>query len=497
MLEIPHDIIEVAVEHGVETGRLVLGSMRDGHPLVYLAGLEAAERRLAENLLALARGTHPCPPIDVPKAVEWVERRAGIQLAAAQREAVALAVRSKVMVITGGPGVGKTTLVNSLVQIFKAKGLGVVLCAPTGRAAKRLSESTGMEATTIHRLLKFDPQTADFTHDQENPLEGDVFVVDETSMVDLLLAHKTVRAIPSSAALVLVGDVDQLPPVGPGSVLRDVIESGAVPVCRLNEVFRRAAQSTIITNAHRVNRGLMPVFPAKVAEGERPADFYFVEVQEPEAGVDAVLRLVREHVPRRFGLHPLDDVQVLSPMQRGLLGARNLNLVLQAGLNPSGPGRSSVERFGWTFRVGDKVMQTANDYDKDVFNGDIARVTGIDEVEQELAVTYDGREVVYDLKELDELTLAYATTVHKSQGSEYPAVVIAIHTQHFTLLQRNLLYTAMTRGKRLVVLVGTTKAIAMAVKRTDSVRRVTTLAERLRATAAGRTFPLTGSGGDD
>ena len=227
----------------------------------------------------------------------------------------------------------------------------------------------------------------------------------------------------------------------------------------------------------------MPVFPGRVMEGETPADFYFVEAAEPEAGVDAVLRLVREHVPRRFGLHPLDDVQVLSPMQRGLLGARNLNLVLQAGLNPPGPGRPSVERFGWTFRVGDKVMQTANDYDKDVFNGDIGRVTGIDEDEQELVVTYEGRDVVYDLKELDELTLAYATTVHKSQGSEYPAVVIPIHTQHFTLLQRNLLYTAMTRGKRLVVLVGSKKAVAMAVKRTDSVRRVTTLAERLRTTA--------------
>ena len=279
----------------------------------------------------------------------------------------------------------------------------------------------------------------------------------------------------------MVGDVDQLPPVGPGSVLRDVIESGAVPVCRLTEVFRQAAQSAIVTNAHRVNRGLMPLFSQKSEEGSALSDFYFVEAHEPEVAVDAVVRLVRETIPRRFRLHPLSDIQVLSPMQRGSLGARSLNLALQAALNPSGP---SVERFGWTFRVGDKVMQTSNDYQKDVFNGDIGRITGIDEEEQELAVSFDGREVVYDLKELDELTLSYATTVHKSQGSEYPAVVIPVHTQHFPMLQRNLLYTAMTRGRRIVVLVGTKKAVAMAVKRFEVDKRVTTLRERL-ASAKG------------
>jgi exodeoxyribonuclease V alpha subunit len=487
MLGIPRDIIEAAVAHGVENGRLVEGGPdAAGEPLVYLVALDMAERRLAANLVALAAGKHPCPPVDVAKAIAWVEGKAaatgkpGITLAAAQRAAVEQAVVSKVMVITGGPGVGKTTLVNSVVQIFKAKGLKVVLCAPTGRAAKRLTETTGQPATTIHRLLAFDPTTADFKHDQDNPLEGDVFVVDETSMVDLTLAHKTVRAIPPAAALVLVGDVDQLPPVGPGSVLRDVIDSGAVPVCRLTEVFRQAAESAIIANAHRVNKGLMPVFPGKLAEGEKPADFYFVEAEEPDAGVDAILRLVRDSIPRRFGLHPLDDVQVLSPMQRGFLGARNLNLALQAALNPTGP---SVERYGWTFRVGDKVMQTVNDYDKDVFNGDIGRVAAIDTDEQELAVTFDGRDVIYDLKELDELSLSYAATVHKSQGSEYPAVVVPIHTQHYTLLQRNLLYTAMTRGKKLVVLVGTKKAVALAVKRGEEGRRVTTLARRLRDAA--------------
>ena len=477
MLEIEPPIIEAAVAHGVSEGRLVQGEDREGGPLVYLAGLDQAERKLAENLIGLSRGRHPLPQIDVEKAIGWVEGKVGFELAAAQREAIRLAVRSKVMVITGGPGVGKTTCINSIVQILRAKGLKITLCAPTGRAAKRLSETTGMEATTIHRLLEFDPKAGGFKRNRDNPLEGDVFVIDETSMLDLVLAHQTIRAIPERAGLIMVGDVDQLPPVGPGSVLRDVIESQAVPVCRLTEVFRQAAESAIITGAHRVNRGLMPMFPVKAdKEGGDLSDFYFVEAREPEVGLDAILRLVRENIPRRFGLHPLDDIQVLSPMQRGSLGARNLNLALQAALNPAGP---SVERFGWTFRVGDKVMQTSNDYQKDVFNGDIGRITDIDEEEQELVVTFDGREVIYDLKELDELTLSYATTVHKSQGSEYPAVVIPVHTQHFPMLQRNLLYTAMTRGKKLVVLVGTKKAIALAVKRFEVDKRVTTLRERL------------------
>jgi exodeoxyribonuclease V alpha subunit len=359
MLEIDPPVIEAAEAHWVSEGRLVQGEEREaageGGALVYLAGLDLAgldqaeldqaERKRAENLVALAGGKYPRPPVDVEKAIGWVEQKVGFELAAAQREAVRLAVRSKVMIVTGGPGVVKTTVVNAIVQILKAKGLAVVLCAPTGRAAKRLSETTGAEATTIQRLLEFDPKAGGFRRNRDNPLEGDVFVVDETSMLDLVLAHQTVRAIPPGAALVLVGDVDQLPPVGPGTVLRDVIESQAVPVCRLTEVFRQAARSAIIAGAHRVNRGLMPAFPQK-AEGEAGglSDFYFVEAKEPEAGLDAVLRLVSENIPRRFVLHPLDDIQVLSPMQRGSLGARSLNLAPQAALNPSGP---SVERFGW------------------------------------------------------------------------------------------------------------------------------------------------------
>ncbi|MDB5295628.1 MAG: recD2, partial [Phycisphaerales bacterium] len=344
MLEIPPDVIEAAVDHGTAEGRLVQGQVRDGEPLVYLAPLDHAERSLAENLLALSRGAHPCPPIEIDKAVAWVEGRIGSPLAAAQREALGLAVRSKVVVITGGPGVGKTTLLRAVVEVLRAKQMRLVLCAPTGRAAKRLGEATGVPATTIHRLLEFDPKTGGFKHDRDHPLDGDVFVVDETSMVDVVLAHQTVRAVPPHAALVLVGDVDQLPPVGPGSVLRDVIDSGAVPVCRLTEVFRQAAESRIVANAHRVNRGLMPVFPPPAGEGQAPADFYFVAAEEPEAAADAVLRLVRDHIPRRLGLRPLDDVQVLCPMQRGTVGARSPEPEPRpaAGPEPGRPERRAV-----------------------------------------------------------------------------------------------------------------------------------------------------------
>jgi exodeoxyribonuclease V alpha subunit len=380
------------------------------------------------------------------------------------------------MVITGGPGVGKTTLVNAIVRVLKAKKLQVVLCAPTGRAAKRMSETTGQEAKTIHRLLEFNPQHGGFKHNQENPLTGQVFIVDETSMVDLMLAHQLVRALPPEAALILVGDVDQLPSVGPGNVLRDIINAGVVPVCRLTEVFRQAAQSAIITNAHRINHGQMPVFPQGKVQDVRKADFYFFPAAEPEQVVPEIVRLVKEAIPQRFGFHPIEDIQVLTPMQRGDLGARNLNRVLQQALNPTG---AFVERFGWKFRVGDKVMQTVNDYEKDVFNGDIGRIVRIEEFEKEITIRYEDRQVVYDFNELDELLPSYAITIHKSQGSEYPVVVVPIHTQHYMMLQRNLLYTAVTRGKKLVVLVGAKKAIWIAVKRLDSTQRITTLRDRL------------------
>ena len=483
MLEIPEPIVERALDHAVAEGRLTEHPGAEAVSLVYLAALDESERRLAAELVALSRGLHPLPAIDVDRAVAWVEDKVGFKLAAAQREALALACRAKVLVVTGGPGVGKTTLVKAILKVVQAKKLRVVLAAPTGRAAKRLTETTGLEAKTIHRLLAFDPKSGEFKHDAARPLDGDCFVLDETSMLDIVLAHQTVRAVPRHAALILVGDVDQLPSVGQGSVLRDVIDSGVIPVCRLTEVFRQAEESAIIANAHRVNRGEMPLFPRPKPDAPVDTDFFLATAAEPADGVKAILRLVQERIPERFGLDPVRDVQVLTPMQRGELGARSLNLVLQQALNPEGP---AVERYGWTFRVGDKVMQTVNDYDKDVYNGDIGRIVALDAGEEELAVRFDGREVVYAFGELDELALSYAVTVHKSQGSEYEAVVVPVHTQHYALLQRNLLYTAITRGKKLVVLVGTRKAIAIAVKRGEAGRRITTLKERLREVAEGR-----------
>jgi exodeoxyribonuclease V alpha subunit len=362
-----------------------------------------------------------------------------------------------VLVITGGPGVGKTTLVNSILKILLAKTVAIALCAPTGRAAKRLSESTGLEAKTIHRLLETYPRTGTFRRNEEAQLDCGLLVVDETSMVDVPLMRALLRALPDEAALLLVGDVDQLPSVGPGQVLADIIASGAMPVVRLTEVFRQAAESRIIVNAHRVNQGLMPDLAPIDSD-----DFYFVDAADPEEGVRKMLAIVRERIPKRFGFDPIRDIQVLCPMNRGGLGARSLNIELQKELNP--PGEIRIERFGWTFCPGDKVMQVENDYDKEVYNGDLGIVSRIDMEEGELVANFDSREISYGFGELDELVLAYATTIHKSQGSEYPAVVIPLSTQHYPMLQRNLVYTAVTRGKRLVVLVGQRKALAIAVK---------------------------------
>ncbi|WP_264996364.1 SF1B family DNA helicase RecD2, partial [Kozakia baliensis] len=401
----------------------------------------------------------------------------GLALAPSQQEAVRLALHSKALVITGGPGVGKTTLVNAILKIVTAKGTDVQLCAPTGRAAKRLSESTGLEGKTIHRLLETDPATGSFKRDDINPLTCDLLVVDEASMVDVLLMRSLLRALPDSAALLIVGDVDQLPSVGPGQVLADIIGSDAVPVVRLTEVFRQAAQSRIITNAHRINEGRMPELSA-----EEGSDFYFVEAAEPEIGLRKLLAVVKDRIPARFGLDPVRDVQVLCPMNRGGLGARSLNIELQQALNP--PGELKVERFGWTYGPGDKVMQIANDYDRDVFNGDLGVIDRIDIEEGELTVSFDGREVVYGLGELDELVLAYATTIHKSQGSEYPAVVIPLVTQHYAMLARNLLYTGVTRGRKLVVLVGQKKALTIAVRNQGGKRRWSKLKEWLADSVA-------------
>ncbi len=477
ILDIPTEIVSAAIDHDLEQGRVIADHDPHGEPIIYLRALYQAETVFAEDMRRLAEGAHPCPPIDIEKAIEWVQQKVKLDLAPTQKDAVRQAARSKVMIITGGPGVGKTTIVNSILKIFRAKKLKVALCAPTGRAAKRMSETTGMTAKTIHRLLEFDPATGQFKHNADRKLSADVFVIDEASMIDISLAHQLVRAIPRRAAVIWVGDIDQLPSVGPGTVLRDLIDSGRFSVCRLTEVFRQAAASAIITNAHRVNRGELPLAPDKKEPDQAVSDFYFIHQEDPDEAAARLVRTVKESLPRRFGLDPIEHIQVITPMQRGVLGARALNQALQEALNPRG---DYVERFGYKYRIGDKVMQMVNDYQKDVFNGDIGRITALDPDERSLRVRFEHRSVEYDFQELDELSLSYAITVHKSQGSEYPFVVIPIHTQHYILLQRNLLYTAITRGKKMVILLGTPKAVSIAVKNADSGRRITMLRERLR-----------------
>jgi exodeoxyribonuclease V alpha subunit len=402
-----------------------------------------------------------------------VEKRTGLALSGSQKEAVALALRSKVTVITGGPGVGKTTLVNSLLRIVQAKKAQVLLCAPTGRAAKRLNESTGMEAKTVHRMLEFDPRTGSFKRNRGRSLKCDLVVVDEASMMDVVLMSHLLCAIPADASLWIVGDVDQIPSVGPGTVLADVIGSGMVPTVRLTEIFRQASSSRIIVNAHRINRGAMP----REGAGEEKTDFYFIPASDPEEIASKLMHVVLERIPSRFGFHPVREVQVLTPMNRGGLGARSLNAELQKRLNPRSEPR--VERFGWTFAPGDKVIQTVNDYDKEVFNGDIGTIASIDPAGNLATLEFEGRQVPYELHQLDEIALAYATTIHKSQGSEYPAVVIPLATQHYLLLERNLLYTGVTRGRELVVVIGQHRALGKAVNTARSNLRRTTLARRL------------------
>ena len=473
LLEIPASIVEQALTFELEVGEVVADTVGE-RCCIFLAGLYRAERAIADRLRPLQKGGLPWPYIDSAKAIPWVEARAGITLAESQRAALRLALLSKVLVITGGPGVGKTTLINSILKVLDAKAIEIALAAPTGRAAKRLSESTGRTAKTIHRLLDVDPRRGSFRRNQESPLRCDLLVVDETSMIDVPLMHALLQAVPERAALILVGDVDQLPSVGPGQVLADIIDSAAVPVVRLTEVFRQAAESRIIANAHRINQGQMPEWARDPA-----SDFHFVSCRDPEDGVAKIVEIVRERIPARFHLDPIRDIQVLCPMNRGGLGARALNLDLQSVLNP--PGENAIQRFGWTFGAGDKVMQVENDYDKDVYNGDLGFVRAVDPEAGEVLVEFDGREVAYGFGELDELVLAYATTIHKSQGSEYPAVVIPLTTQHYPMLRRNLLYTGVTRGRRLVVIVGQRRAIGMAVRGGQSLRRWSKLKEWLQS----------------
>ena len=475
LLDIPESIIETAIAQEI-ADEVLFPDTVESQPCVFLAPLYYAEQSIAAQIRRLKSGAATLPAFDADKAIPWVEQKLSIQLADTQKEAIRLALSSKLLVITGGPGVGKTTLVNSILTIMTVKGVKPLLCAPTGRAAKRLYESTGLEAKTIHRLLEINPINGQFKRNADYPLECDLLVADECSMIDVPLASQLLKAVATSTAMVLVGDVDQLPSVGPGQFLTDLIDSGAVPVIRLTEVFRQAATSRIVRSAHQINQGVFPSLPAR---GEA-SDFYLVSAEEPEVIARTVVNLVQTRLPRKFNVDPVRDIQVLCPMNRGITGARGINQALQEALNP--PGEDSVDKFGNRFSVGDKVMQIENNYDRDVFNGDIGFVTGMDHDEEKLAVTFDGRLVTYPFGELDELVLCYATTIHKSQGSEYPVVVIPISTQHYMMLKRNLIYTGITRGKRLVVLVGQKRALAMAIKGKQVERRWSKLKERLSTT---------------
>jgi exodeoxyribonuclease V alpha subunit len=474
LLDIEQPVIEAAIDQELAE-QIVIADTVDGIPSVFPASLYNAERSIVSQIKRLRCGKPPWLSVDTDKAIPWVEQKLAITLADSQKQAVRLALSSKVLVITGGPGVGKTTLVNSILTILRAKQVKALLCAPTGRAAKRLSESTGLEAKTIHRLLEINPVNGEFKRNEDFPLECDVLVADECSMVDVPLANQLLKAVASNTAVIFVGDVDQLPSVGPGQVLADLIDSGAVPVVRLTEVFRQAASSRIVRSAHQINQGVFPSLPDR---GEA-SDFYFVPADEPETIARTVVDLVKTRLPKKFQVDPVRDIQVLCPMNRSLTGARGLNQLLQEALNP--PGENSIEKFGYRFSVADKVMQIQNNYDKDVYNGDIGFVTHIDPDEQELTASFDGQVVTYGFGELDELVLCYATTIHKSQGSEYPVVVIPVSTQHYMMLMRNLIYTGITRGKRLVVLVGQKRALAMAVKGKQAERRWSKLAEWLRS----------------
>lgn len=470
-LEVDTPIVEEALQRLLLDAEAVEDTIT-GEPLIFLPALQTAEEGIATRILSLVASPPNYPAIDIEKAIAWCEKNTGTILALSQRAAIAEALTRRVLVITGGPGVGKTTLVNSLLAILRAKKISCLLCAPTGRAAKRLTETTGLEAKTIHRLLESQPGGG-FVRGPDRPLDCDLLVVDETSMVDVPLFSKLLRALPARAHLLLVGDVDQLPSVGPGAVLADLI--ACVPVVRLTEIFRQAASSRIIVNAHRINEGRMP------EEAPSDSDFYFVERDTPEATQNTLIQMVRERIPAKLSVDPIRDIQVLCPMNRGTLGARTLNALLQNALNPLRPGEAAVEKFGWQFRVRDKVIQTQNNYDREVFNGDIGQIADIDHAEREVLIRFDGRDVVYDFGELDEISLAYAITIHKSQGSEFPVVLMPVAMQHFLLLQRNLIYTGLTRGKKMVVILGEKKALGLAVRNGQTGTRHSGLLARMRA----------------
>lgn len=465
LLDADENPVRQAISEMLQSEDLIADAEAIYMPPFYYAEVGTANR--LNKLLDCVEGSlfNIIPDISV------ISKQTGVEYDEVQAEAIREAVSSKVMVLTGGPGTGKTTTTQGIIAVLKAMGLRILLAAPTGRAAKRMSEATGMEAKTIHRLLEYNPKDG-YKRNDDNPLEGDALIVDECSMIDLLLMNNLMKAIPAGMRLVLVGDIDQLPSVGAGNVLRDIIDSKRIPVIRLTRIFRQAQESRIVMSAHAINKGVFP----DTSNGKN-TDFFFIQQEDPEQAVDTIVKLVKERLPNAYK-RPTSDIQVLTPMQRGVVGAANLNMALQTVLNP---GQVSLNRSGYSFRQGDRVMQLRNNYDKEVFNGDLGYIERVDMEDRTLFVCFDGRTVEYDVSELDELTLAYATTIHKSQGSEYPIVVMPVLMTHYVMLQRNLIYTGITRAKKICVLVGTKKALSFAIRNLSVLKRNTKLKERLNA----------------
>ena len=480
MLEVPPGKIHNEMETLALKGEIIIdsafvepdGSGEDNRS-VYLKRYYIAEKKITDHLMRIYNARPPFGNINIEKAVKWVQSEININLADKQVLTVKTAVQSKLMIITGGPGTGKTTVIKAIIRIFVELNVKLLLAAPTGRAANRMSDATSYPAKTIHRALEYMPAQGNFRRNQDNPLDTDVIILDEASMIDTRLMNYLLEAVPDRAIVIMVGDINQLPSVGAGNVLGDIIASGKIPCVELDEIFRQSEGSNIIMNAHRVNKGLMP----EPDNDNKQADFYFIEQNDPERVLSIILELVSRRVPDRFGFDPLDDIQVLSPMHKGAVGTDNLNRALQDALNP---GSSKLVKGYRSFRVNDKVMQTKNNYDKEVYNGDTGRITGIDQENQKVTILFDQREICYEYSEMDELILAYAISVHKSQGSEYPAVILPVMTQHYILLQRNLIYTAITRGKNLVVVAGSKKALEMGIRNNRITNRYTHLSQRIK-----------------
>lgn len=491
MLDIDRSPVEVVISSMIEKNLVVLDTappvtVSNNEYPVYLPQMYDAEKSVAALLGALLSGSGQMMLDGIDDPVRGLEAELGLVLSDQQKGAFHSALRNRILIITGGPGTGKTTIIRVVLQAFRQLKKKVLLTAPTGRAAKRMAEATGRDAKTLHRLLEFMPATGAFSRNEGNPLDGDVIIIDETSMVDIHLMNALLKAVPSGATVIFVGDVDQLPSVGPGNVLKDMIDSGRFRTVRLTDIFRQSSQSMIIVNAHRIHKGEMPLS----AKGRGPGkDFYFLDADDPEMVAETIVSLCRERIPGEFGYTRPADIQVLAPMHKGAAGVAQMNTLLQNALNPHG---EALVRGSRSFRKNDKVMQIRNNYDKDVFNGDIGRIIAVDREPERVTVDYDGRAVVYEAADLDEIVLAYAISVHKSQGSEYPVVVMPLHTQHYLMLQRNLLYTAVTRGRRLVVLVGTRKALAIAVKNDRTEHRYTLLRERLMSAGSDRPNRLSG-----